>query len=364
MSSAFCQLCGRKITGRSKVFRHKKWPPELSLRVCLDCDLQKPHCRICGLPMAISSGRIFAGSASALAIHPDRSGVCTTCRASPGSELVPLCLACGGPIGDLSIVRKNSSTYYEFDGVGPYCETCYRERPPCDLCGAPLTDEHWLLSDGRILCALCHSTAIYAPVEASALYDEMKAIIAGRMGLALNIPTGLALVDRNQLSQILYVGSRQAEPRPVGSPSNESPYAGSPHTGSPSLASKEKAPEMDSDPQPDEFRNILGVYARQGMRRGIYVQSGLPRMLFLQVAAHEFAHAWQGENCPVLKDLLVHEGFAEWVAYQVIGFYGYTKGQERMRGRNDIYGRGLKWALEIAASQGAPGVVEACRRSA
>ena len=212
--------------------------------------------------------------------------------------------------------------FYEFNGIGPYCETCYRERPPCDICGAPRTDEQWLLSDGRILCAHCHSTAIYAPAAASALYEEMKAIIVARLNLTLNIPTGLALVDQNQLSKVLQIGE-QFEPR-----------------------------------------NTLGVYARRGMRRGIYVQSGLPHMLFLQVAAHEYAHAWQGENCPVLKDVLVHEGFAEWVAYKVIGFYGYSKGQERMYRREDIYGRGLKWSLDIEAGQGITGVIEACRRSA
>jgi hypothetical protein len=192
----------------------------------------------------------------------------------------------------------------------------------------------------------------------------MKTIVAGRMGLALNIPTGLALVDRNQLSHILRVGSRPVEGQSVGSPSHGTPPAASIPPGLPGLTPMGKAPTLASDSQQDEFHKILGVYARRGMRRGIYVQSGLPRMLFLQVAAHEFAHAWQGENCPVLKDVLVHEGFAEWVAYQVIGFYGYTKGQERMRSRDDIYGQGLKWALDILASQGIPGVVEACRRSA
>jgi len=168
----------------------------------------------------------------------------------------------------------------------------------------------------------------------------MKALVARRLNLTLNIPTGLALVDRNQLSQVLRVGERPASKLP-----------------DPGLE-KETILELDSQ---KTNALTLGVYARRGMRRGIYIQSGLPRMLFLQVAAHEYAHAWQGENCPVLKDALVHEGFAEWVAYQVIGYYGYPKGQERMRGREDIYGRGLKWALDIEASRGFPGVIEACR---
>ena len=111
------------------------------------------------------------------------------------------------------------------------------------------------------------------------------------------------------------------------------------------------------------MERTLGLYARRGMRRGIYIQTGLPRMLFLQVAAHEYAHAWQGENSPTLRDGLVHEGFAEWVAYRLIGLYGYDRAQERMLARQDIYGQGLRWALDEEAAHGMQGVIEACRRA-
>jgi hypothetical protein len=105
----------------------------------------------------------------------------------------------------------------------------------------------------------------------------------------------------------------------------------------------------------------LGVYARRGMRRGIYVQTGLPRILFLQVAAHEYAHAWQGENCPIFDDMRANEGFAEWVAYRIIGYFGYHDSQERMLARQDDYGQGLKWALNLEQSHGPQSVMEACR---
>jgi hypothetical protein len=98
------------------------------------------------------------------------------------------------------------------------------------------------------------------------------------------------------------------------------------------------------------------------MRRGIYIQTGLPRLLFLQIASHEYAHAWQGENCPMLSDPLVHEGFAEWVAYRVVSHYGYERGLERMRTRRDVYGEGLRWALALEQRSGSPAVVDACRR--
>jgi hypothetical protein len=204
-----------------------------------------------------------------------------------------------------------------------------------------LTNEHWRLSDGRVTCASCHATAIYVPDLATALYQEMRAICAEQLGLALNIPTGLALVDRDQLREII---RRQKASERDGSTS--------------------QAPAGGGAALEDEVLRTLGLYARRGMRRGIYIQTGLPRMLFLQVAAHEFAHAWQGENCPTLQAGLVHEGFAEWVAYRLVGVYGYRRGQERMLARQDLYGQGLRWALDQESAQGIPGVIEACRKAA
>jgi hypothetical protein len=236
-----------------------------------------------------------------------------------GKSFQHLCLTCGQP---------TRGRYFEFNGVGPYCRDCVRDRAACDVCSAPLTDEQWQLSDGRVFCAYCQATIVFGPAEAMSLYEEMKAVVIEEFGLRLNIPTGLALVDRNQLGVVINQQRNQ--------------------TGG----------DRDLDP-----KQTLGIYARRGMRRGIYIQTGLPRTLFLQVAAHEYAHAWQGENCPLLRDTLIHEGFAEWLAYHVIGYYGYTQGQEHMLARQDVYGNGLRLALEVEARDGVAGVLQACRRS-
>jgi hypothetical protein len=317
---SFCQLCGQKISGPGKTFHHKKWPRGVVLRVCQVCYERQPRCRICDIPMAAP---LNAGEQS-------RNGLCTTCRDQSETNLSKrLCLACG---------RTVTGKYYEFDGVGPYCRDCFRKRPPCDVCGAPLTNEKWQLSDGRITCAHCHSTAIYSPQDAAILYEEMKKIVVQRLGLKLNVPTGLALVDRNQLREVIH---RQADPNLKSNPGVQ-----------------QEDTWRELDPQ-----RTLGIYARRGMRRAIYIQTGLPRMLFLQVATHEYAHAWHGENCPTLRDPLVHEGFAEWMAYNVMGYFRYTKGQERMLARNDVYGQGLRWALELDSRLGESGVIDSCRRS-
>ena len=309
--TVYCQLCGQKIVGRSRTFNHALWLPGTTLQVCAACAQSKPRCRECGLPLSAET----------------HNGLCVTC-----SQSLRCCLACSQPV---------KGKYYEFDGLGPYCQSCYQQRPPCDVCGAPLTDEHWQLSDGRVVCASCHATAIYAPGQAAALYDEMRALAAGRLGLRLNIPTGLALVDRSQLRQVIH---RQTAPDSTG----------------PSVSTLD---DFTSTLE-DEVQRTLGLYARRGMRRGIYIQTGLPRLLFLQVAAHEYAHAWQGENCPILHAGLAYEGFAEWAAYQVLVFYGYRRGQQRMLARQDLYGQGLRWALDEEARHGVQGLLAACREQA
>jgi hypothetical protein len=252
-------------------------------------------------------------------------GLCPTCARLPSQVAQGrFCRACGKPI------HKHTS-YVEIEGTGLYCQDCYQNRAPCDVCGAPQTDERWQLSDGRISCAHCHATAVYTPPEAVELYEQMKTAAAQSLGLTLNVPTGLALVDRTQLAEIIHQQVEVSPPLP--------------------------------DAEPIDPERTLGIYTRRGLRRGIYVQNGLPRSLLLQVAAHEFAHAWQGENCPLLQNSLVREGFAEWVAYTLLGEFGQKQMQQRMHSRPDLYGQGLRWALNVAAQDGAVGVIQACRVS-
>jgi len=299
MPSSFCHLCGQPINRGSKLYHHPSWPAGQRLRVCADCQAKKPRCKVCGLPMASQLP----------------GGTCSACTDTRG-----VCRACGKPI------RKSGGAVV-YPGAGSYCPACARSRPPCDVCGGPLTDERWLLSDGRVSCAHCHATGVYTPAAANALYKHVQSTAQG-LGLTLNIPTGLALVDRIQLAEII----RQ---QVADAPSSDA---------------------LDPD-------KTLGLYARRGLKRGIYVQSGLPRNLLYQITAHEFGHAWQGENCPLLKDPLVREGFAEWLAFTLLGQSGLTQQQRLMAARTDLYGDGLRWAQQIVAAHGLPGLLAACRQN-
>jgi hypothetical protein len=294
----YCHLCGQ-AAGRYRLYeRQGKDEIEPGLVVCEQCEATQARCEMCQVPMAPATAR---------------EGLCPVCRA-----LTPAggrCLACGQPVG-----RR----YVTVGDAGPFCETCFRDRPRCDVCGAPVGAESWTLPDGRRICSRCHQTAVYQPEQASQLHARTVAIIQQDLGLALNVPTEFALVDRNELQELLEEG------------------------------------DADTGSSPEK---TLGVFLRRGRRRGMYVQYGLPQILLIQVMAHEYAHAWQGENCPLLRDAQVKEGFAEWVAYKVLQELGASKKMAAMAARPDLYGEGLRHLLSVEQAEGIRGVLDHCRKA-
>lgn len=191
----------------------------------------------------------------------------------------------------------------------------------CDVCARPLTAPYQVLTDGRRICYRCHETAVYDQAQAQLIYQQVGAILQQTMHLALNIPTAFILVGRDQLADVLQQMGRSAE----------------------------------------QVTQTLGVYARHGRKRAIYAQSGLPRLLLLQVMAHEWGHAWQMENAPLLREPLLQEGFAEWIAYQALCALGMETAAARMAARDDVYGRGLRHVLLLQQQVGQDGVLAWCR---
>lgn len=235
------------------------------------------------------------------------AGMCQACAAS-----APRCLACGALIGD---------RYYEISGRWPFCETCHAQRQRCDVCGVPLGAQANRLPDGRAICRACQQTSIMDPAQASQLFDRAVELIHRATGFRLRIGVRFVLSDRPGVrTQLQKIKSEQLH----------------------------------------EADRVLGVYVRDGRRRTIYVQNGLPQILFVQVAAHEWAHAWQAENCPLVRHVLIVEGLAEWVAYKVLQAMGASKKMALMAERKDLYGEGLRLMLTREAQSGVAGVVTLC----
>lgn len=219
------------------------------------------------------------------------------------------CAACGAAL--------TQGYYFLRDRSERYCPTCIATRPRCDACSAPVGDRHWTLHDMRVLCSRCHATAIFDPAVARQLYDETVDAVAAQLGLTLRVGVEFRLVDEPALAQIRASGNG-------------------------GHLTEEKT---------------LGLYHRQGRLRAIYVLYGLPKLLFRTVVAHEYAHAWQGETCPLLDDDGLREGFAEWVAYRHLLYLGCTRAAQRMLTSSHPYRPLMEQVLALDAQVGPPGVI-------
>jgi hypothetical protein len=204
------------------------------------------------------------------------------------------------------------------------CRRCQETAPRCDVCGLPMEANHVRLPDGRRTCARCHQTAVYDRARGQALFERVARVVTDQLGLGLNVGTAFTLADHQHLQRLV----------------------------------REASPAIHDDPD-----RVVGLFVRRGHRRVMYVVSGLPQILLIQTIAHEWAHAWQGEKCPLLRDPLVREGFAEWVAYKTLQRMGASKKMALMEQQGGLYGQGLRKMLELERRGGLSGVLAFCRRA-
>jgi len=166
-----------------------------------------------------------------------------------------------------------------------------------------------------VQCSRCHSTAIYDTAIATQLFNETVEAVVRQLGLQLRVGVDFRLADAPLLARMRAEGGFVGEER------------------------------------------TLGLYHRNGRIRTIYVLYGLPKLSFRTVVAHEYAHAWQGETCPLLEDDRLREGFAEWVAYRHLLYLGCTKAAQRMLTSQHPYRPLLEEVLALDERIGPAGVV-------
>jgi hypothetical protein len=181
----------------------------------------------------------------------------------------------------------------------------------------------WQLHDARLQCARCHSTAVYDLEQAHRLYGETVSGITEQLGMILHVGVEFRVVDAPTLRTV-------------------------------------RAQDIEYVPLDER---TLGLYQRHGHVRVIYVLYGLPRLLFRTTVAHEYAHAWQGEYCPLLDNHVLREGFAEWVAYRHLEWLGCAKAAERMLHANHPYRPALEHVLSLEQQLTIPGLIDYMRRA-
>jgi hypothetical protein len=226
------------------------------------------------------------------------------------------CNLCGRPLQTTFVTMRRPAS----ENVLVLCEACAAVRVLCSGCGQPLGPQHDRLSDDRPVCALCRVEAIDNHLDALLLYERVIDTVVNALGLCVHLRPALLLCGHADMQRLQCTIHRPTGP---GAPQGQ----------------------------------LLGAYIKLERRRQIAVETGLPCWLMIKVVAHEYAHAWQGENCPFLNDEQLSEGFCEWVAYKVLAALDCGEAAEKMRRAPGFYGDATRRVLAIEADTGVSGVL-------
>ncbi len=353
-----CGRCGKTIQGQYVSYSldgNKK------LLVCQKCDKQLLHCKACGLPfhnkdLVKIKGEILCkpcydnsifcnicnrringkyyqskdGSEKYCSHCYNRYPRCAVCdrpgnlhRLDGGKSVcdeclakLPLCGSCGKPI---------VGTYYKFDSSDQlFCEKCKNHNPKCYSCGVPLGKQHFRFDDGRRVCINCNNRAVYDVEQIKQIMAEVEQLCVKHLGLKVNTPYQLQIKPMNSKSSI--------------------------------QANKAKKGENGDSPL---FGKELGLYRRLNGKSEIFLLYGLPKEMLYDTAAHEYAHAWQSENCINNQSLEILEGFAQWVSSQILHIKNFPKTLEHLEARTDNpYGTGYHKVKSLEQRMGKVRMIE------
>jgi hypothetical protein len=335
--SLICGFCKKPITGR--YFTYSK-QGRGTLTICADCERRHHHCDACNIPIQKGVRRkneILCDSCA------KSSKYCSLCNkrisgkyysSKEGDELYcsscyhkyPRCAVCGTPGRAYKVsnkyvcpdclpkLKKCSSCgkpivgkYYTYNSSDEsFCEDCHKHRDKCYCCGLPLGPQHWRFDDGRKVCVECQKRVITDPQRIKTIMKDVEGLCKRKLGLNVNDPYTLHVEALNKHSK--------------------------------SFAAKAKKGDISVSPL---FGKELGLYRRLNGKSEIFLLYGLPIEMIYETAAHEYGHAWQAENCPHDQTDVLREGFAQWVAAQILSIKGYKTALEKLESRTDSpYGTG------------------------
>jgi len=299
-SSHKCQLCG--------------FPVPKGRHLCDDCEKNAPTCDFCHKKITGKYSRFNTGQ---IACQDCLNGtVCAVCgRPVPGKtakdgqpvlcescdKTAMHCAACG-------VVITGRYVQHPFvDGV--FCENCEKIHPKCSMCGRPIaTHPVMKLAGERPICLECLKTSILSMEGMQQMLDESTTFASKLYGMKVEHSLPLKLVDDINLVR--------------------------------------KDSGMPGDGKE------LGLFYRHGDEFSIYVLGGLPLELATETLQHEWTHAWFAENGHELHPEWVQEGFCQWMASKALKAKGYKNGFERLRDRNDLYGKGFRYVQSIEDKAG------------
>lgn len=294
-----CSICSIEITGTY-------WKADDGKIICDKCYKSLPRCGFCDLPVKdyqYVSGKIC----------------CTKCL-----EKFSRCSLCGKPS------LKTWKMISRYTGrTNLYCDGCFNTAKKCSICGLLVSPSVVPLPDGRYICMVCTQDVVRDKYQIMALYRHVQDLMKSMLRMKIKNAPELIVVDLREFKK---VHSKSME---------------------------------------DKITDELGLYTCKRVtyekwfkeiveikEPKIYILNFLPYKTLLWVLAHELAHAWIEENKTRNLALVLNEGFADWVAYSIIAPMGDNIMLNYLKERQDIYGRGLRFFLEIERKSGAKAVFD------
>lgn len=334
-SAQRCSLCGKPIAGRYVKFDDGEV-------FCIDCMEKYSRCDICGKPSRSSTkidGKTICREcilkldkcdnckkpiAGKYIKYPDLNlMLCEKC-----ANTMPKCDMCGRPDKNLSAVghkkvcrsclKKLSvcyicgepieGEYVCFDGdiSKKYCRKCVDKYSKCASCGSPVGNKNVKLDDGRILCHDCYKSALFEPAHVKAIKLKTLTYMESYLGMKIQHDIKYSLQGKDYI--------------------------------------KKKSEGLSDD--------LNGLFYRINDTFEIYILYGLRKKDLYQVVPHEIAHAWSAENSRSGLSLEDEEGFAQWVAYHSLGYFGYLDFRETLKEGDNVYASGLRKMLSIERNGG------------
>ncbi len=318
------------------------------LLLAVSLPLAALDCAVCGKPIrgqyVKSDGKSFCGQACYEKTLPRCSvcgKVCRTVYRSPAgkvfcSELcfestMPGCGLCGLKLKGKYFLLETP------DGPRRYCGEC-AALPRCFACRLPARGGT-VLPDGRVSCPACARTALTDPGEMAALFEDTRVKTSKLLGGPTPCRLHFLVADR-----------------PMREAKNGGRTDSPPGTEELGLYAYEKKSQ-----QLLRGDRVIGERVT-GERCAVYILDRLPPGRFVETAAHEVAHDWMRHNAPGVRDELLREGFAEYVASQVNLAEGRSGLNRRMEQNPDpVYGAGYRAVRDAVKELGFERVLENLR---
>lgn len=300
-----CDVCRQVLVGDYRDYRLPGGQPH---RVCVSCVRGAATCHACSVPHAPNQLKNF----------PDGTSWCTDC-----ARRARMCEGCRSPI---------QGTFFTVQfQPGHWCAGCFHTHEKCHFCGRPMDATGAHLPDGRQVCRACFSTSVEGQARVRQIAGKIRPLMQQILGKPLT-PVPVRVVDTHELQRVYRGGTR-----PDGA--------------------------TNTSTAPQSVVSELGVFRIEGGVREILILDALPEDMAWETIAHEMAHAWQAEHYPDCTEFDLVEGFAQWVAEKVCDHMGRRSGLEKLRHRQDAYGRAYRIVAAIEQNHGVGGIHRALRQN-